>query len=197
MRAAELGDYLARRRPALPIADLATLDGYLAALVVGPKFIDPMRFMAEILGPDADLSLTAGTEELRVNQGVALEYNRVSETLSDRPRFYRPRFAKRADGSDDPTPWCDGFCRAIRPRKRSWANTLKPRRAEFAMLRPILLRASIPLAAGLLGRDSEPLDVLGVAAGDGSPSVEIAEAVIMLRGYWMPSRVRQSRAERR
>jgi hypothetical protein len=133
---------------------------------------------------------------LRVNQGVALEYNRISETLSDRPRFYRPRFAKRADGSDDPTPWCDGFCQAIRPRKRSWADTLKPRRAEFAMLRPIIVHASIPIAVGLLGRNSDTLDVLGVTAGRGSPSAEIAQAVVMLRGYWMPSRVRQSRDER-
>jgi yecA family protein len=58
----ELAAYLADTTLNPPIADLATLDGYLSALVVGPRFIHPQQFLPEVLGPKADLSLTAGTE---------------------------------------------------------------------------------------------------------------------------------------
>ena len=152
----ELAAYLADATLNPPIADLATLDGYLSALVVGPKFIHPQQFMPEVLDPKADLSLTAGTEALRAVQGIAAEYNRISSTLSDQPRAYAPRFGRTAAGSTDPTPWCDGFGRAIRPRRRLWKRLLDTSRAEFRMIDPILAHACLagdrPRAIGPQGR---------------------------------------------
>ena len=187
----ELAAYLAGTTLNPPIADLSTLDGYLSALVVGPKFIHPQQFMPEVLGPKADLSLTAGTEALRAVQGIAAEYNRISSTLSDQPRAYAPRFGSTADGYPDPTPWCDGFGRAIRPRRRLWKRLLDTSRAEFRMIDPILAHASPATARALLGPKAANLSL-----PEGNPAPTIAAAVVTLRGYWMPDRAKDSRSSR-
>ncbi|MBK1671542.1 hypothetical protein CKO28_26440 [Rhodovibrio sodomensis] len=184
----ELAAYLAEATLNPPIADLATLDGYLSALVVGPKFIHPQQFMPEVLGPKADLSLTAWTEALRAVQGIAAEYNRIATTLSDQPRAYAPRFGRTADGHTDPSPWCDGFGRAIRPRRRLWKRLLDTGRAEFRMIDPILAHASPATARALLGPKA-----LDLSLPEAHPAPTIAAAVVTLRGYWMPDRAKASR----
>jgi uncharacterized protein len=187
----ELAAYLADATLNPPIADLATLDGYLSALVVGPRFIHPQQFLPEVLGPRADLSLTAGTEALRAVQGIAAEYNRISSTLSDQPRAYAPRFGRTAEGHSDPTPWCDGFGRAIRPRRRLWKRLLDTSRAEFRMIDPILAHASPATARALLGPKA-----VNLSMPEGNPAPTIAAAVVTLRGYWMPDRAKASRSGR-
>ena len=187
----ELAAYLADTTLNPPIADLSTLDGYLSALVVGPKFIHPQQFMPEVLGPRADLSLTAGTEALRAVQGIAAEYNRISSTLSDQPRTYAPRFGRTPKGYPDPTSWCDGFGRAIRPRRRLWKRLLDTSRAEFRMIDPILAHASPATARALLGPKAANLSL-----PEGNPAPTIATAVVTLRGYWMPDRAKASRSSR-
>jgi hypothetical protein len=147
-----------------------------------------LAVLAASAGPKADLSLTAGTEALRAVQAIAAEYNRISSTLSDQPRSYAPRFGRTADGHPDPTPWCDGFGRVIRPRRRLWKRLLDTSRAEFRMIDPILAHASPATARALLGPKA-----VNLSLPEGNPAPTIAAAVVTLRGYWMPDRAKASR----
>ncbi|MBK1669570.1 hypothetical protein CKO28_16140 [Rhodovibrio sodomensis] len=147
--------------------------------------------MPEVLGPRADLSLTEDTEALRAVQGIAVEYNRIATTLSDQPEAYAPRFGRTAEGHTDPTPWCDGFGRAIRPRRRLWKRLLDTSRAEFRMIGPILAHASPATARAWLGPKA-----VNLSLPEGNPAPTIAAAVVTLRGYWVPDRAKASRSSR-
>ncbi|WP_028749711.1 UPF0149 family protein, partial [Rhizobium mesoamericanum] len=45
--------FIRRRRPPSPIWSMSRLDGYLTALIIGPRFIDPRQWIPELTGPDA------------------------------------------------------------------------------------------------------------------------------------------------
>ncbi len=69
--------FIRGRRPASPIWSMSGLDGYLTALIIGPKFIDPRKWIPELTGPDA-LNLPMETTEHRAVQTIVAEYNRIS-----------------------------------------------------------------------------------------------------------------------
>ncbi|MDX0488644.1 UPF0149 family protein, partial [Sinorhizobium medicae] len=54
--------FIRARRPASPIWSMSGLDGYLTALIIGPKFIDPRQWIPELTGPEA-LNLPMETTE--------------------------------------------------------------------------------------------------------------------------------------
>ncbi len=56
--------FIRARRPASPIWSMSGLDGYLTALIIGPKFIDPRQWIPELAGPEA-LNLPMKTTEHR------------------------------------------------------------------------------------------------------------------------------------
>ena len=45
--------FIRARRPVSPIWSMSGLDGYLTALIIGPRFIDPRQWIPELTGPDA------------------------------------------------------------------------------------------------------------------------------------------------
>jgi uncharacterized protein len=48
---------------------MSGLDGYLTALIIGPRFIDPRQWIPELTGPDA-LNLPMETIEHRAVQTI-------------------------------------------------------------------------------------------------------------------------------
>ncbi|PLT84256.1 hypothetical protein BMJ35_24400 [Sinorhizobium medicae] len=56
--------FIRARRPVSPICSMSGLDGYLTALIIGPKFIDPRQWIPELAGPEA-LNLPMETTEHR------------------------------------------------------------------------------------------------------------------------------------
>ena len=54
--------FIRARRPVSPIWSMSGLDGYLTALIIGPRFIDPRQWIPELTGPDA-LNLPMETTE--------------------------------------------------------------------------------------------------------------------------------------
>jgi hypothetical protein len=81
--------FMRSRRPASPIWSMSGLDGYLTALIIGPKFIDPRQWIPELTGPEA-LDLPMETTEHRAVQTIVAEYNRISASLAETPKDHRP-----------------------------------------------------------------------------------------------------------
>lgn len=92
--------FIRGRRSASPIWSMSGLDGYLTALIIGPKFIDPRQWIPELTGPDA-LNLPIETTEHRAVQTIVAEYNRISASLSETPKDHRPRFTRIDDQTFD------------------------------------------------------------------------------------------------
>lgn len=74
--------FIRGRRPASPIWSTSGLEGYLTALIIGPKFIDPPKWIPEPTGPDA-LNLPMETIEHRAEQTIVAEHNHISASLSE------------------------------------------------------------------------------------------------------------------
>lgn len=138
--AEELEAYLRGRGPAAPVSRLDGLDGYLTAVLIGPKFLDPRIWLGHLLGDHALLAAES-TREHRAVQAVADHHNRLSETMAQFPGLYRPHLAPHHAGGLDPIFWSLGFLVATRLAPRAWksvTNPGKPEHAPFQALGPVL-----------------------------------------------------------
>lgn len=157
--AAALEAYLRARGPAAPVSCLDGLDGYLTAVLIGPKLLDPQLWLGRLLGDHALLAAETTREHLAI-QAVVDHHNRLSETLSQFPYLYRPRFALHRAGGLDPMFWSLGFLAGTRLAPRSWKSVTdpdKPEHVPFQALEPVLFgtaaiaEANVPaVARGIL-----------------------------------------------
>ncbi|QPB24434.1 UPF0149 family protein (plasmid) [Rhizobium sp. 007] len=87
---------------------MSGLDGYLTALIIGPKFIDPRQWIPLLTGPDA-LNAPMETTEHQAVQTIVAEYNRISASLAETPEGHRPRFSKVDAQTYDSMDWSISF----------------------------------------------------------------------------------------
>ena len=111
--------FIRARRPVSPIWSMSGLDGYLTALIIGPRFIDPRQWIPELTGPDA-LNLPMETTEHRTVQTIVAEYNRISASFAETPKDHRPRFTKIDDQTFDPFDWDLCFLLETRYAPKLW-----------------------------------------------------------------------------
>jgi uncharacterized protein len=166
--------YLLARRPHPPVLTIDGLDGYLTALIIGPKFIDPRLWLAALIGDRALMAASETTEHAAI-QAVVAHHNRLSMTLSEQPKLYRPMFKPHRDGGHDPLFWWLGFAAGIQLAPRPWKKVTDPRQPGRALFEPIY---DAPSGSGPV---------------PDSTVVAVAKAVIAIREYFMPQRVRSSR----
>jgi|GEM_PF-677062 uncharacterized protein len=166
--------YLLARRPHPPVVTIDGLDGYLTALIIGPRFIDPRLWLAGLVG-DKAMMAEADTTEYAAIQAVVAHHNRVSTTLSEHPKLYRPKFTRHRDGGYDALFWWLGFTAGIQLAPRPWKKVTDPRQAGRALFEPIYDALS------------------GTGPVPDSAVVTVAAAVVELREYFMPQRVKSIR----
>jgi len=164
--------FLKAKRPAPPAAGLVGFDGYVTALVVGPRFIDPRRWIPVFAGQNA-LDAPVGTTEYAAVQSIVATYNRLSTGLGDFPDVYRPRFLTRDDGTWDGHQWVVGFFAGASHAPRLWKPMLNGHRETGNPIAPI--RGAIRLRS---------------SADD---LRDVAKAVLAIRDYFMPRRVQDAR----
>ncbi|AUN33791.1 YecA/YgfB family protein [Niveispirillum cyanobacteriorum] len=171
---AELGAYLRSRGAAAAVNSLSGLDGYLTAIHVGPKFIDPRIWVADLAGEHAMMA-AEGTQDGLAMQALVHHFNRISVALSDAPDQYRPWFDTDRSSKPDPLFWELGFYSGISLAKRSWSQVTNPSKPG----RPIFDRLYVPL------ENKKAL----------SPDIDriVAKAVLGLREYFMPQRLKALR----
>jgi uncharacterized protein len=169
----EISAFLLARRPHPPAIGASGLDGYLTGLIIGPRFIDPTHWVPLFAG---DTALTAGEDapEFRFIQSMVANYNRISSCLSDFPALYRPRFEKRSNGTWDGILWMSGFLGATVFAPRLWNPVIK----------------GYPSTGGIIA----PIRSIGDApAADDTEMQAVAKAVVEIREYFMPRRVKDAK----
>ncbi len=164
--------FLKAKRPAPPAIGQSGFEGYVTALVIGPKFVDPRRWIPLFAGENAMMA-PAGTTECAAVQSIAATYNRLSAGLGDFPDIYRPRFVANGDGTWDGLEWVAGFFGGANQAPRLWKPMLNGYPETRNLIGPI---------RGVVRQKSSTEDLRGVA-----------EAVLAIRDFFMPQRVRDAR----
>src|SRR5260370_40866046 len=79
----ELERWLPARTERRPVAtSIATLDGYVAAIVAGPVSISPLDWICPLLAIDADAFNHGGTREFAAISAVVQRHNDIRTTPS-------------------------------------------------------------------------------------------------------------------
>src|SRR5712672_2679920 len=139
MSLAELERWLRDRAGRRPVAtSIATLDGYVVAVVAGPVSISPLDWICPLLAIDADAFNHGGTAEFAAISAVVQRHNDISNTLSKNPDRFEPIHQRKPNGDVDARPWCLGFHAAMQPRLSAWAPLLDTRNVNHGLLRSIL-----------------------------------------------------------
>jgi uncharacterized protein len=163
------------------------LDGYLAAIVVGPTSIPPDEWFFDLLGPKGNIA-TAHGKTLQAIMAIAARHNAISETLSAAPQKYAPIFQRTDAGVVFAGPWCLGFAHAMKLRWTAWAKLREARGIECGLMLPIMLYCADQIGAPM---DPEPngintKDYLKTAYHD------IPLVIPTIREYWMPQRAAEA-----
>lgn len=168
---ASFEEALRKWRPQPPAITMDGLDGYLTALIVGPRFIDPRKWIPLFVG-DSALMAPEDTVEARALQNLASAYNAISTSLAETPDDWRPGLAPRDDGTFYPLFWWIGFLAGTDFAPRIWRPVLHGQPETGDIISPIR-NMSEPSAV------LTQTDILGVA-----------KAVVAIRTYFMPRRVK-------
>jgi yecA family protein len=164
---------------------LSMLDGFVAAIVVGPVSIAPLDWICPLLGVEPE-AFNHDTEEFAAIAAAAMRFNVIGKGLVEAPDQYEPLFLRSAGGEVDARPWCEGFYAAMQLRLLAWSRLMLPHSIEHGLLLPILFHC----------RDDAGRPVL--AHAQTSPAFtreawrDIAPAIIAMREYWQPIRFNKS-----
>lgn len=164
--------FVRKLRPASPIWNMSGLDGYLTALIIGPKFIDPRQWIPELVGPEA-LNAPMETTEHQAVQTIVAEYNRISSSLAETPKDHLPRFTKVDDQTFDSTDWHVNFLIATDFSAKQWRPVIRGHAVTGDIIAPIRD----------LSDTTKPVSR--------SQAIAVAEAIVKIRSYFMPKRARQ------
>jgi uncharacterized protein len=170
----ELEAFLLACRPTVPVLSIDGLDGYLTALLIGPKFIDPRLWLSRLFGEQALLAKADTRDHLAI-QAVVAHYNRLSVTLSDCPDQYRPMFKPHRNGGVDTLFWWLGFTAGIGLDRRNWKRVTDSRQPGRVLFEPIYDAAS--------HSGPSPANAIKVVAG----------AVLEIRSHFLQRRHRSMR----
>ena len=89
------------------------LDGFVAAIVVGPVSIAPLDWIGPLLGVEPE-AFNHDTEEFAaIAAAAAMRFNVIGKGLIEAPDQYEPLFLRNAGGEVDARPWCEGFYAAM------------------------------------------------------------------------------------
>jgi uncharacterized protein len=160
------------------------LDGYLAAIVVGPSSIPTDEWFFDLLGPKGNIT-TAHGKTLQATMAIGARHNAFSETRSTVPQIYAPIFQRTDDGVVFAGPWCLGFAHAMKLRWNAWAKLREVRGIECGLILPIMLYCADQIGAPM---DPAPNGIntkeyLKTAYHD------IPLVIPAIREFWMPKRV--------
>jgi len=151
---------------------MSGLDGYLTALIIGPRVIDPRQWIPELTGPEA-LNLPMETTEHRAVQTIVAEYNRISSSLAETPKDHRPRFTRIDDLTFDAMDWDVCFLIGTAFAPKLW--------------RPVIRGYAV--TGDIIAAIRKLSETRGSATHEDAAAV--GEALVKIRSYFMPKRAKQ------
>jgi uncharacterized protein len=180
-----LGAWLEKQKRVIDGASM--LDGYLAAIVVGPSSIPPDEWFFDLLGPKGNIATAHGKTHKAI-MAIVARHNAISESLSTAPQTYAPIFQRTGNGVVFAGPWCLGFAHAMKLRWSAWAPLREARGIECGLMLPIMLYCADQIGAPM---DPAPNGIntkeyLKTAYHD------IPLVIPAIREFWMPQRVAQA-----
>jgi uncharacterized protein len=162
--------------PAHEQMNVEVLDGYLTALLVGPRLVERLRtreWLPAVWGGDGEGSAPFPSQRQRKRATVLVlrHLQSIACRLRDAPDGWQPVFSvAEVEGREltDAEDWCIGFLQAVALDPDAWTSFFEGPGQEAAM-RPIVA----------LGADESALDPKDVQRlGDAQARDELSRAVI-------------------
>jgi yecA family protein len=155
--------------------NVSAIDGFCAALVVGPERITTEAWLRVIFGP----SLPTTPMGLAAVQAVLDHRQAVHRALHiDRGRRWSPLYMRTDDGTVLAQPWATGFMFAVKRWPDAWRPMFERNDHVGLMLPIITCEAAEEVEKLIVGRPQEVHDHIGRAYH------HIPEAVCAIRDYW-------------
>jgi uncharacterized protein len=187
----QLNTWLSTLEPAAKVDGTSMLDGYLTAIVVGPRSIPPDEWFVDLLGEHGHIAGASGMTLTAVTAIVG-RFNAISEGLSAAPGHHAPIFEKADDGTVLAHPWCMGFLAAMRLRFEVWQPLRDLNAIEHGLLLPILLHCVDPLGRPMLGPPREGPETEAFLR---NAYHDIPLVIPEIRTFWMPERLREAKGQ--
>jgi len=113
--------------------DVSTLDGFLTAIVCGPKTIMPSEWMRWVWDMEKGEETPAFKDRAEAQRIIGLlmrHMNDIAATLHEAPEHYEPLFLENPNDGD-PIPiiddWCFGFMKGVELDAEGWARLMAGR----------------------------------------------------------------------
>jgi uncharacterized protein len=125
-----LQDYLVEKSGLENAMDIAMLDGYLTAIVSGPRTILPSQWLPYVWDMDHGQDhpqFKTSQQAQRIFGWIMRHMNDIARTLNHAPEHYEPLLMENANHGD-PIPiideWCMGFMKGVRLDEQNWSPLL-------------------------------------------------------------------------
>ncbi|NGY03869.1 UPF0149 family protein [Solimonas terrae] len=108
-----LDDFLASDDMPESAMDVATLEGWLTALAIGPRLVMPSAWLPWVWDFEDGREEAVFADSTQANEMLAIIMglsNRIAETFRRNPRAFEPVFYRRAEWGA--AEWCEGFLKA-------------------------------------------------------------------------------------
>ena len=157
--------------------DVVTMEGYFAALAIGPRTMMPSQWMPWIWDMDEGEAQPAFVDAEEANalmQLVVRHYNGVVRDFIEAPAAFRPLYDQ--DPRWGASAWCEGFMLGVTLGKEDWTPLLV---SEPTWLAPF---TRLGTADGLAFTQKD---------GDADTWIEqIVPSLQRIRAYWLEQRAR-------
>ena len=168
--------------------DIAMLDGFITALVIGPNTLPPSQWLPAVWGEtDEDEMAWDSSEQMQRILGLVMGMfnDRVDQLHEDVDTFDPLFYQSQHEGQTIPIldEWCTGFIQAIELDPAAWEPLVNTNDADEAggLLTPMLLYGT---EEGLKQLTENP----ALAERHMDFADAIGPCVIGIRDYWLPHR---------
>lgn len=142
----ELDQFLMSDSTPEEVMDIATLDGFLTAIVSGPETIMPSEWLPVVWGDPAGPEFQSKGQAERIMNYIMRHMNSIIHSLMDNPEEYSPLFYSRKVKGNKyviTEEWCDGYLLGMELRREEW-KPLSDDDENFAKILPIIVMSSKP-----------------------------------------------------
>jgi len=122
----ELDQYLLDAEGIPESMDISTLDGFLTAIVCGPKTLLPSEWMRWVWDMERGEDAPEFTDQVQAQRVLGLlmrHMNDIAQTLHQAPEEYEPLLMENPNDGD-PIPildeWCSGFIKGVQLDSEGW-----------------------------------------------------------------------------
>jgi uncharacterized protein len=155
--------------------DVATLEGFLVALAIGPETVLPSQWLPwvwDMHEGEAQAHFETLDEANGIVQLVMRFYNRVVQQFADDPQRFEPIYSRSAVWGA--AEWCEGFLLGTQLTQRAWTALMAGHPDWFAPF----MRLGTSEGLALIDKDDSAEHWMNA----------VAPAVVRLHDFWLERR---------